>query len=109
MSDGAKIAIAVGAVAVVGYFVLRPATPAPQSTRTTTSANTSAWVSGIIQGVGSLFRTSPSPAGPTGVGSGSLAPTYSPPLTSAQLASVAEFRSESPDMTDAERDAAILG
>jgi hypothetical protein len=110
MSSEVKIALGIGAVAVVGYFVIqminKPASVVPKNTAP--SGTTTAFISGIISGLGNLIssKNTPSNAPLTNIGT----PGF-PPVTfdTGDLTSINEFRNESPDMTDAQRDAAILG
>lgn len=105
MSDTVKIAIGVSAVAIVGYFVVTVVLKPNVVPRGTAPSNTTTqFTSGIVSGIaafGALFKTSAPPNAPL--------KNIDVPLTSSQQSSIAEFNSESPDMTDAQRDAAIFG
>jgi hypothetical protein len=73
MSDGIKIALGIGAVAIVGYFVVSTINK-PKVVPSETAANntTTAFVSGIIQGFGGLFTSkagAPANAPLTNIGS----------------------------------------
>jgi hypothetical protein len=67
MSDGTKIALGIGAVAVVGYFVVSTINkPKVVPSGTALNNTTTAFVSGIIQGfagIGKAFSSSPSTTG----------------------------------------------
>lgn len=55
MSNGAQIAIGIGVVAVVGYFVIKKTTaPAAAPRGTAPAATTTSFVSGIVSGISGL-------------------------------------------------------
>jgi hypothetical protein len=109
MSDGAKIALAIVGVGAVGYLVLsKTAAPATAPKGVAPSGTTTAWISGVVSGIGSWFSKGPSGGGtPTNA---PLAGINDPGFDSRDISSIDEFRAEdSTTMTDSQRDAAILG
>jgi hypothetical protein len=106
MSDGAKIALAVIGVGVVGYLVLSKssATPAPKASSASSTAT--AWTSGIA-GIVSLFKPSAPNSAPANA---PLAGISDPGFDSRDISSINEFRAEdTTTLTDSQRDAAIFG
>lgn len=59
MSEGVKIALIVGGVAVGAYVIVKVTAPTPAAPKNTApNASTTAFISGIVSGIGSWFTTS---------------------------------------------------
>lgn len=67
MSDGVKIALVAGGVAVAAYFVVQAVKPKTVPIGTAPSSTTTAFISGIVSAAGSfgkLFGSSSTPSAP---------------------------------------------
>lgn len=62
MSDGVKIVLVAGGVGIAAYLVIQTVKPKAVPTGTAPSATTTAFVSGIVSGIGTFFSHSSSPS-----------------------------------------------